>query len=80
MVWGNLPEEVANSGTPSVFFTRVAADMVPVYESKADAEKDMPNHVEYGLLNGNALGLLERILTLVSFVWLISLRHCQQLG
>ncbi|GFO07642.1 dynein heavy chain 10, axonemal [Plakobranchus ocellatus] len=64
MVWGNLPEDVANSGTASVFFLRTAAEMVPVYESKVEADKDMANHVEYGILNGNALGMLERILTL----------------
>ncbi|KAK3792437.1 hypothetical protein RRG08_045978 [Elysia crispata] len=65
MVWGNLPEDVANSGAHSVFFTRVASDMVPVYDSKLEAEKDMPNHVEYGLLNGNALGMLEKTLNLL---------------
>ncbi|RUS75415.1 hypothetical protein EGW08_016826 [Elysia chlorotica] len=65
MVWGNLPEDVANSGAQSVFFTRVACEMVPVFESKLEAIKDMPNHVEYGILNGNALKMLERTLTLL---------------
>ncbi|XP_059138610.1 dynein axonemal heavy chain 10-like [Physella acuta] len=65
MAWNNLPESVANKGVASFFFLRTTPGLVPVYGSLMEAESEMPSQLEYGLLNDNAIHMIERMLVLV---------------
>lgn len=60
---GKIPLGV--SGTKAVYVVKLNGDPVPTCDSPAEARVQMPNSVEWGVLNGHSLQLLERVISLL---------------
>ena len=50
-----------------VYFLKLRAEVVPKPESPAESRSQMPQYMQWGVINGNNLSLLERV---ISFVYL----------
>lgn len=66
MCHNHLPEEVAENDC--VYFLRNTPGMVPLPNNLAEANEQLPEYLEMGLLNGHSLVMLEQIISQVIFV------------
>ncbi|XP_059165934.1 dynein axonemal heavy chain 10-like isoform X2 [Physella acuta] len=63
MCYEHLPEE--NNDHESIYFIRNTVGMVPLPATLSEAEEILPSYLEYGILNGHSLLMLEQIITKV---------------
>lgn len=66
MCYQHLPEEFADHD--SMYFIRNTPGMVPLPNSKEEANETMPNYFEMGILNGHSLVMLEHIIAKVGLL------------
>ncbi len=55
---------VGVSGANSLYFVKLSPVPVPQCDSPASARTILPSHLEWGVLNGHSLQLLERVISL----------------
>ena len=59
MCQGNLPIELGEKRC--IFFLRNAEGVIPTFSTLQEAEESMPAFLEFGVLNGHTLLMLEQI-------------------
>ena len=64
MCQGNIPEHLGE--TRCIFFLRNTEGVIPSFATAQEADESMPNYLEFGVLNGHTLLMLEQIMMHVS--------------
>ena len=66
MCQGNLTQEILQQD--SVYFLRNTEGMVPLPNTLEEANEQLPDLIEMGLLNGHSLNMLDNLITQVCTV------------
>ena len=71
MHYHHLPENVIEEDC--LYFLRASSGMVPLPNTIQEAEETMSGYLEYGILNGHSLVMLEQIISHVFFPFYTSI-------